>query len=380
MDLSFIINQLGEERENYFNAMSPPIIQTSNFAFPDVDSLSLALNNEKDIHCYTRGNNPTVEILRKKLAALEKTEDSLIMSSGCAAISTAVLANIKSGDHIVCVKNSYGWTKKLMSSFLYKMNVDVDFVDGKDPDNFLKATTPKTKLYFLESPNSFTLELQDIEKITSIAKKNNIITILDNSYSSPLNQNPSLLGVDLIVHSATKYIGGHSDVVAGVICGSEEIIKQIFHNEFMTLGGIISPNDAWLLLRGLRTLEIRMERVKNSTEKVIQYFENNNKIKNIYYPLYYKNPQYDLAKKQMTGGSGLLTVELKTDNINEIKSFCNNLKRFLLAVSWGGYESLVLPSCILAGMKPNLIRFSIGLEDPDILIEDLETSFKLISD
>lgn len=378
MDLSYIINQLGEERENYFNAVSPPIIQTSNFIFPDVDSMIYGLNNEKEKHCYTRGNNPTVEILRKKISALEKTEDALILSSGCAAVSTAILANVKSGDHIVCVANPYGWTKKLMTKFLSKFDISVDFVDGKNPDNFLNATKSNTTLYFLESPNSLTLELQDIEKITSIAKSKNIITVLDNSYSSPINQNPSLLGIDITVHSATKYIGGHSDVVAGAICSSKAMIDKIFHNEFMTLGCIISPNDAWLLIRGLRTLEIRMERVISTTEKILEYFESNDKIKKIYYPFYKNNPQIEIANKQMKHGSGLITIELKTINKDEIKSFCNNLKRFLLAVSWGGYESLVLPSCILANAPINLIRFSIGLESSDILIEDLENAFKMI--
>ncbi|MFN8578680.1 MAG: PLP-dependent aspartate aminotransferase family protein [Candidatus Sericytochromatia bacterium] len=380
MDLSYIINQLGEERENYFNAVSPPIIQTSNFAFKDVDSMTYALANEKEIPCYTRGNNPTVEILRKKVAALEKTEDSLIMSSGMAAISTAVLANIKSGDHIVCVSNPYGWTKKLLGSFLLKFNVEVTFIDGKETENFLKNTKDNTKLYFLESPNSLTFELQDLETISKIAKDKNIITILDNSYSSPINQNPHELGIDIVVHSATKYIGGHSDVVAGTICSTKDMIKKIFHDEFMTLGGIISPNDAWLMIRGLRTLEIRMERVKSTTEKILEYFENNKKVKNIFYPFYKKNPQYDLALKQMKAGSGLITIELNTNNLDEIKDFCNSLKRFLFAVSWGGYESLVLPTCVLPNMKNNLVRFSIGLESADVLIEDLKNAFEKIKE
>lgn len=379
MDLSYIINQLGEERENYFNSVSPPIIQTSNFAFSDVESMKYAISNEKKISCYTRGNNPTVEILRKKVAALEQTEDALIMSSGCSAISTSVLSYIKSGEHIVCVSNPYSWTYKLMKTFLEKFNVEVTFVDGKDPNNFLKNTKNNTKMYFLESPNSFTFELQDIEKITEIAKSKNIITILDNSYSSPINQKPSLLGVDIVVHSATKYIGGHSDVVAGAICSSEKIITNIFHNEFMTLGGIISPHDAWLMIRGLRTLEIRMDKVKDTTEKVIEYLSNNPKVKNIFYPFYKKNQQYELAKKQMKSGSGLFTIELVTKDYEEIKLFCNNLKRFLFAVSWGGYESLVLPSCIFENAQNNLVRFSIGLESADVLIQDLDNSFKFIN-
>lgn len=380
MDLSYIINQLGEERENYFNAVSPPIIQSSNFAFKNTDAMKAGLVNEKDISCYTRGKNPTVDILRQKIAALEKTEDALILASGCAAISAAVLTNVKSGDHIVCVSNPYSWTYKLMSVFLAKFNIEVDFVDGKDTANFLEKTKSNTKLYFLESPNSFVFELQDIQAITEIAKSKNIITILDNSYSSPLGQNPAEMGVDIVVHSLTKYIGGHSDVVAGAICASKEMINKIFSNEFMTLGAIISPHDAWLLIRGLRTLEVRLERIENSTKKIIDYLDNSKYIKEIYYPFYQKSTQYQLAKKQMKFATGLFTIQLNTNDEIKIKAFCDSIKRFVLAVSWGGYESLMLPSCVFTNstVPNNLVRFSIGLESAELLIEDLDKAFKFL--
>lgn len=382
MDISYIINQLGEERENYFNAVSPPIIQTSNFVFNNVEDMRYGLSNEHKVSCYTRGLNPTVEILRKKVAALEATEDSLVLSSGCAAISSAVLSVIKSGDHIVCIKNPYSWTNKLMNVFLPRFGVTCTMVDGRDPENFRKAIKENTVLFYIETPNSLVFDLQDIEAITKIARENNIITIADNSYCTPLNQQPALMGVDIIVHSATKYFAGHSDVVAGFICSDKERIEKIFHNEFMNLGGIISPNDAWLIIRGMRTMQIRMEQSYKSTTEIINYLKNNPKVDKIFYPFDPDFPQYELAKKQMKRASSLFTFSLKSENREKIENFCNSLKRFLMAVSWGGYESLILPSVVFGkpGEKSeipiNLIRLYIGLEESNVLIEDLKQAFE----
>jgi cystathionine beta-lyase len=381
MDISYIINQLGEDRENYFNAVSPPIIQTSNFAFPNVENMRRGLEKEREVPAYTRGMNPTVDILRKKLAALEGAEDALVFASGCAAISSAVLANIKTGDHIICVNNPYSWTAKLMNSFLPRFGITATMIDGTVPENFTSSCKENTKIFYLESPNSFTFELQDIEAVTKIARERGIITIIDNSYATPLNQKPLELGCDIVVHSASKYIGGHSDLVAGVICSDKEQIDKIFSNEFMTLGGIISPNDAWLMIRGLRTLPVRMERISNSTAKVIDFLKVHPKISRIFYPFLESFPQYDLARKQMKNGAGLFTVKLNVKNIEQVEKFCDKLKRFLLACSWGGYESLVFPSCVfhkssnkitLSEIPFDLIRFYIGLEEPGLLIDDLE--------
>ena len=383
MDISYIINQLGEERENYFNAVSPPIIQTSNFAFPNIEKMREGLAKERDISCYTRGMNPTVNILAQKVAALEEAEDALILASGCAAISASVLSCIKAGEHIVCVKNPYSWTNKLMNTFLAKYNVFVTMVDGAKPENYKNAIQPNTKLFYMESPNSFTFELQDIEEICKIAKEHNITTIIDNSYATSINQQPLKMGCDIVVYSATKYFGGHSDLVAGIICASKKIIDNIFANEFMTLGGIISPNDAWLMIRGLRTLPLRLERVSETTKKVIAYLNENDFVAEIYYPFYEKFPQYDLAKKQMKAGTGLFTIKLASEELEKIEAFSNSLTRFLLAVSWGGHESLALPSCIFFDKNKevnetpcNLVRFYVGLEEAEVLISDLKEAFK----
>ncbi len=220
MDISHILNHLGEERENYFNAVSPPIIQTSNFCFKTVDEMRKALQIEFEIPFYTRGYNPTVAILRKKIAALEKSEDALIFGSGSAAIAAAVMSSVKSGEHVICVQKPYSWTNKLLNNLLSKYGVETTMIDGISAENFQKAIQKNTRLIFLESPNSWTFEMQDISAICKLAKKKNITTIIDNSYSSPLFQQPVSLGADMVVHSATKYLSGHSDVVCGVLCGT----------------------------------------------------------------------------------------------------------------------------------------------------------------
>jgi cystathionine beta-lyase len=380
MDISYILNELGEERSQYFNAIAPPVIQTSNFTFPDVEAMRQNLQREYDVPFYTRGNNPTVQILRKKLAALEGAEDALVLASGSAAISAAIVANVGQGDHVVSVAKPYSWTTRLLQNLLARFGVTTTFVDGTDVQNFEAALQPNTKIIYLESPNTFTFELQDLEAVAKLAKSRGIVTMIDNSYSTPLYQQPIRLGIDISIHSASKYIGGHSDVIAGVICGTEEMMRKIFHSEYMTFGGIIAPMNAWLLLRGLRTLPIRLEQSSRSAAKVLDFLENHPAVAQVHYPFSTKNPQYDLARRQMSGCGGLMTISLKTDQIADVDQFANALRRFLLGVSWGGHESLVFPSSVgYSTSRPpgdddrgfNFVRLYVGLEDPDVLIADL---------
>jgi cystathionine beta-lyase len=380
MDLSYILNDLGEDREAYFNAVTPPIIQSTNFAFRSVSQMRKDLENEADAYFYTRGNNPTVEILRKKMAALEGTEDALIFASGGAAVTAAVMGNLNAGDHLVCVQKPYGWTAKLLQKLLPRFGVTATFVDGTDAASYEKAIQPNTKLLYLESPNSLTFSLQDVEAVTAIARKHGLLTVMDNSYCTPLNQQPVAMGVDLVVHSATKYLCGHSDALAGVVCGTRDMMAKLFDAEFMTLGGVISPFNAWLILRGLRTLHLRMERSAQSTPKVVEFLQNHPRVAKVYYPFLPSHPQYALAQKQMKRPGGMFSVELKADAVPEVERFCDSLKRFVLATSWGGYESLVYPMAVLAGasnyanpeLNWRLVRFYVGLEEPDVLIADLE--------
>ncbi|MBK6730071.1 MAG: aminotransferase class I/II-fold pyridoxal phosphate-dependent enzyme [Bacteroidetes bacterium] len=380
MDISYIINSLGEERSNYFNAVTPPIVQTSNFAFPTVEDLRNAMQQEMTSHLYTRGNNPTVEIVRKKIAALEQTEDALLFSSGVAAVAAAVMHVVKQGDHVVCVRNPYSWTKYLLDEILVRFGITITYVDGRETKNFEHAIQKNTTLIFLESPNTFLLELQDIKAVTSLAKAKKIRTIIDNSYTTPLFQNPHVLGVDIVMHTATKYLAGHSDVVAGVLCADKETIAAIFKNEFMCFGAIPSPHDAWLLLRGLRTLELRLERSAANAKALTHYLAQHPKVEKIIYPHHPSHDQHTLALQQMKNSSGLFSMLLKTNDQQKIELFCNALKRFLLAVSWGGHESLVFPACASAHTQYpiNFIRFYTGIEQTDVLLQDVEEALRLI--
>lgn len=337
------------------------------------------LTKELETPFYTRGYNPTVATLRKKLAALEKAEDALVFSSGSAAVAAAVMSVVKGGDHVVCVQKPYSWTNNLLSKYLAKYGVTHTFVSGGEAADFEKAIQPNTKLIYLESPNSLTFELQNIEAIAKLAKSKNITTIIDNSYNSPLNQNPITMGMDLVVHSGSKYINGHSDVVCGVVCGSHERIMKMMAEEYMTIGSCISPQDAGLILRGLRTIELRVNQSAKSAKKVSDFLEKHPKIKQLNYPFSSKNPQLELAKKQMKQGGGLLSIVIDAKDEAGVERFCDNLKRFIMATSWGGYESLLFPLCALAASKSfenplpwNMVRLYIGLEDADLLIEDLK--------
>ena len=380
MDLSYILNILGENREDYYNAVAPPIFQSSNFAFKTVEDFRKAVKDEQHIPIYTRGNNPTTEIVRKKIAALEATDDCLIFSSGIAAIAAAIFHSVKSGDHVICIESPYSWTEYLLKNIFPAYGVSTTFVDGKQTKNVTKAIQPNTKLIFLESPNTFWFDLQDIEAICNIAKTKKITTAIDNSYCSPLYQQPHLLGVDLVCHTATKYLSGHSDVILGVICGNNEKITSIFKNEFMAFGAVPSPNDAWLLLRGLRTLPLRLNKSATNAEKIIGHFEFHPKIERIIHPYHHSHQQFELAKKQMKRGGGLFGLMLKTNEIKKVEKFCDHLERFLLAVSWGGYESLVFPACIKESdaYPVNFVRLYAGLEEADVLINDIEQALKYI--
>jgi len=379
-NLSYIINELGEGRENYFNAISAPIIQTSNFAFKTVDDLSKALDDEMNGYLYSRGLNPTVEILRKKLAALDGAEDCLVFNSGASAIFASVLANVKAGDHIVSVKGPYTWAQRMFDVILPRFDVTTTYIDGTEIENWEKATRHQTCLYYLESPNSWDFALQDIRAVALLAKSKNITTIIDNSYCTPLYQRPIGMGIDLALQTATKYIGGHSDTLGGVLSGSQAMIKKIFDSEYLNIGSGIQPFNAWLLIRGLRTLPARLERITKTTNEVVKFLKQHPKVDAIIFPFDNSFPQRDLAKKQMTGASGLLTIILKTKKRESIVKFCESLKHIMMAVSWGGHESLVIPKC--TGIKNEdfdasirehrYVRMYVGLEEAEYLIADLE--------
>ena len=384
MDLSYILNEFAEERENYFNAVSPPIMQTSNFVFNTVDEMRNAFADEYSVYLYSRGKNPTVEILRKKLAALDGAEDCLVFNSGAAAIFVAVLANVKAGDHIVSVDKPYTWAQRMFDIILPRFGVTTTYIDGREIENFERAILPNTAVIYLESPNSWDYALQDLRAVAELAKAENITTIIDNSYCTPLFQKPIDYGIDLSLQTATKYISGHSDTLGGVLTGSKQMMERIFNSEYMTVGSGISPFNAWLLIRGLRTLPARLDRITASTKKVVAYLKQHPKVESLLFPFDESFPQLQLAKQQMTGACGLLTFVIKANHIQQIEKFCEGLQHIFMAVSWGGHESLVIPKCSsiqpadfnAANKEHRMIRLYVGLEDPEYIIKDLEQAFE----
>lgn len=386
MDISYILNELGEDRDEYFRAVSPPIVQTSNFAFKTVDDLRKAFENEYGGWLYSRGLNPTVEILRKKLAALDGAEDCLVFNSGAAAIFASVLANVKAGDHIVSVKDPYTWARKMFDEILPRFGVTVTYIDGRSITNFENAIQSNTTVIYLESPNSWMFDLQDLSAVAQLARSKNMITICDNSFCTPLYQKPYEMGIDLVLQSATKYISGHSDVIAGVLSGSKQQIERIFNSEYNNIGSGIQPFNAWLLIRGLRTLPARLERITRTTQIVIEFLLSHPRVEEVIFPLHPSFSQYELAQRQMSGGCGLLTFTIKTQSCETIEKFCNSLKHILMAVSWGGHESLIIPKC--AGLQRadfnaeldihRSCRLYVGLEEPEYIIADLQQAFDVI--
>jgi cystathionine beta-lyase/cystathionine gamma-synthase len=251
-------------------------------------------------------------------------------------------------------------------------------------ENFERAILPNTTLIYLESPNSWDYALQDLKAVAELAKAEGIVTVIDNSYCTPLYQQPYLMGIDLVLQSATKYISGHSDVVAGVLSGSKEMITRIFNSEYMNIGSGIQPFNAWLLIRGLRTLPMRLAHISTTTHEIVRFLQQHPQVEEVIFPLDESFPQYELARQQMTGACGLLTFVVKAENIDQIEQFCNNLQHILMAVSWGGYESLIIPKCsgirkedfIASSKEHRMLRLYVGQESSAYIISDLERGFE----
>lgn len=383
-DISYILNELGEDRSEYFNAVAPPIFQTSNFRVNTVEELKRLFADEYSGYLYSRGLNPTVDILRKKLAALDEAEDCLVFNSGVAAIFAAVLANINKGDHIISVKNPYSWVKRMFDLIFSRFGVETTYIDATEIVQFETAYRPETRFIYLESPNSWNFAIQDIGQVAEFAKRQGLITLLDNSYCTPLYQKPIPMGIDICMQTATKYIGGHSDTLGGILTGSRVMMKKIFDCEYLAVGSGIQPFNAWLLIRGLRTLEARLERITATTREVLLYLKKHPLVESVLFPLDKSFPQYELARKQMKNAGGLISFFIRADSRTQIVRFCENLKHIMMAVSWGGHESLILPRCAgledadfnAANAEDRMLRIYVGLESAEYLIGDLDQAFR----
>ncbi len=361
------------DAEGLDGAVAPPLVRSSLFAFPSFDDLLEGFANEHRRFLYTRGQNPTVEILEKKLAALERTETCKCFGSGMAAISAVFLGLLKAGDHIVFVNHIYGPTLQL-ASHLRRFGIEHDVVLDLDLEAVERALRPTTRLIWFESPGTMIFRTLDVAALAELAASRGILTGIDNSWATPLFQKPATLGVDLVMHTLTKYVGGHSDVVAGAVAGPAEILKQIFYRALLLNGGVLSPADAWLLLRGLRTLPARLRQQQEDAVAVAEFLADHAAVRQVFHPAL----AGDLGT--LTGTSGLFSFELAGGGFEEVRRFIDALRTFHIGVSWGGPESLVIsPSrgdnaerLASLGMPPALVRLSIGLEGAETLIDDLD--------
>ncbi len=391
LKLETLLMHYGEEPSDFHGAVVPPIYQNSLFTFDDWDALNKAFDDRKEHFIYTRGKNPTVSVFEKKIAKIAGGEKAQLFPSGMAAISAAIMHCVKSGDHIITINNIYGPANNLLQSYLKpKFGIDITYISGTNLNEFEKAVKPNTTLIYLESPSSAIFSLQDIKGVAEMAKDKGVKTIIDNTWATPIFQKPLEMGIDIEVHSCSKYIGGHSDVVAGVVIGSVQEIDDIFLKEYEWIGAKIAPFEAWLLLRSLRTLPLRMKQHQESGITIANYLEMHDKVVQVNYPGLESFSQYELGRSQMSGTTGLMSFRLETENLEKIKEFYNHLKIFRKGVSWGGHESLIYAPAIsylkeltdsqFEGMGISLsdMRISVGLENADDLIADLEEAFEVI--
>ncbi|SDX35137.1 PLP-dependent aspartate aminotransferase family protein [Paenibacillus sp. CF384] len=368
--------------ERHHGSINIPIYQTSLFAFETYDKFQEATKQSQTHHVYSRGNNPTVRYLEDKLAELEHAEMAKCFASGMAAISAAILSSVKAGDHIVCVDQAYGPTRTFVTQYLKRFDIESTLVDGSQMDNIRSALRPETKLIYLESPTSMLFQLQDLKACAELARSRGIVTIADNSWATPVFQRPLELGINLVVHSVTKYISGQSDSVAGVVLGSERLISRIADEEYMLFGGIMTAHTAALVTRCLRTLPLRMERHERSALKVATHMAGHPYVVRVNYPALPSHPQYELGLKQMNGSSGLFSFE-SAESPEKMREWAGKLKLFKIGVSWGGFESLVIVNPAFAACAAeahSLIRLHIGLESVDDLIRDLDQAWAQVSD
>ncbi|MCB8839919.1 PLP-dependent transferase [Aurantimonas sp. VKM B-3413] len=379
VDLAEAMRIVAHDDPNPYEAVVPPIVQTSLFTFKSYQDMEETYRGLKVRPTYSRGLNPTVRIFEEKLAELERAEDALGFASGMAAISSTVLTFVEPGDRIVCVRHVYPDAYRLFEGLMKRLKVEVTYVDGRDLDQ-VAAALPGARLFYMESPTSWVMETHDVSTLAALAREHGAVSVIDNSWASPIFQTPVALGCDLVLHSASKYLGGHSDVVAGVVAGSRELIGRIRSGALPYLGGKLSPFDAWLLIRGLRTLPIRMKAHEVAALDIARRLAAHPAVASVQHPRLVGNA----LPKGLSGTSGLFSFTFK-EGI-DIPAFADALTVFSLGVSWGGHESLAVPGRVVraqaAGPNPalafgideNSVRLHVGLEGADLLWRDLEAA------
>jgi cystathionine beta-lyase/cystathionine gamma-synthase len=376
----------GSDRTRKNGPLSTPIYQTSTFEVTDNDEQVRAVPTDR---FYTRYGNPTNTVAEAAIAGLEGTDAALLFASGMGAITSTIFGLLKAGDHIVAQRDIYGGTTKFLSQWLPKLGIETTFVDTIQYEQYEPAIRPNTKLLYLESPTNPTLQIADLHKAAAIAKKQMLITMIDSTLATPINQRPAEFGIDLIMHSGTKYFGGHCDLICGIIAGRHDLIEQI-HATRTILGGTMDPHAAWLLLRGTKTLAVRVQRQNESALRIAQFLAKHGKVRRVYYPFEESHPQRALAKEQMRGAGGLLSFEVDGTG-QDARRLTESLHLFNLAPSLGGVESLVCLPVLTShamispeqrekmGVSDRLIRLSVGIENIDDLIADLDQALTMVS-
>jgi cystathionine beta-lyase/cystathionine gamma-synthase len=366
--------------------LSTPIYQTSTFEVVDNDQQLRATHTDM---FYTRYGNPTHTAAESSIAELEGTDAALLFASGMNAVTTTILALLKAGDHVIAQRDIYGGVNKFLTQWLSKLGIETTLVDTTDYDQQERAIRPNTRLLYLESPTNPTLRVVDLKKAAAIARKHNLISMIDSTFATPINCRPADFGIDLVMHSGTKYFAGHSDLIAGIVAGRQTLIAQI-HETRTTLGGCMDPHAAWLLLRGIKTLAVRVQRQNENALRVARFLDGHPKVRRVNYPFLEEHAQHALAKEQMAGGGGLLSFEVDGSG-EDAKHVVESLRLFTLAPSLGGVDSLVTIPVLTShamisaadrqkmGVTEQLVRLSVGIENADDLITDLEQGLSVLA-
>ena len=373
----------GEETCPLTGAVDTPIYQSTTFAFKDAEQGAALFSHQREGYVYTRYGNPTLKALEEKIAALEGAEAAQVTATGMAAVSTSVLGLLKAGDHLVSARSIYSAAFDLFHRKLPSWGIETTFVESTAPDDFARAIRANTKLVYIETPSNPVLNVLDIEAIASVARSREVPVAIDNTFATPFNTRPLRMGVDLVIHSATKYLCGHGDAMGGVIAGKHAIIQKIAVETHRDLGGVMSPFNAWLILRGLRTLPLRMERHNDNAMRIAQFLRNHPKVEEVFYPGLPSHPGHDIARKQMGGFGGMLSFVVR-GGIEAGRHVLNSVKLCILAVSLGDTRTLITHPAstthvvvprekrLEIGIYDGLIRLSVGIENVQDLMDDLD--------